>query len=418
MTVIGITRAVALATGLLAIAATPAAADPLWGLTRLVNGLSAAAAPVTAALTPLAGVPGNMNAPDLNGDGRADIAVPTFGTDFLSVRINRGDGTFGPLTRYKVGVKPSFIARGDFNRDGKVDLATSNAATADVSVLLGNGDGTLQPARSYSISGPNAGILGHSNGSFSLEAADVDGDGIPDIVTSNSFTNDLSVLRGRGDGTFAPAKTFPIAGPNSLGLIPFALSVADVDGDGDMDAITGGVTSVTIMLNDGHGNFRATSSNFVGLDVACTKVGDLNEDGRPDLAATGTATLNTLVLLGRGDGSFAAGQNLTSSGLGTQCFSMADFNHDGHLDLSVVNSASLSLNGVVAIFMGDGTGHFTNDPVRSVYPVNYAPWATDTADFNGDGKLDLAVANSVPASVSILSGHGDGTFAPQVSYGM
>ena len=361
------------------------------------------------ALTPVAGVPGNVNAPDLNGDGRPDIAVPDFGTDYLSVRINRGDGTFGPVSRYKVGLKPSFIARGDLNGDGKVDLAVSNAGTGDVSVLLGNGDGTLQPARSYPVSGL---------GSFSLEAADVNGDGVPDIVTSNSVTNDLSVLPGLGNGTFGPARTFPIAGPHSLGIIPFALSVADLNGDGHPDAITGGVSSVTVMLNDGHGNFRATSSNTVGLDIACTKVGDLNEDGVPDAVATGTGTLNAQVLLGRGDGSFAAGQNASSLGIGPQCLSLADFNHDHHLDMAVVNSSSVYVHGVVSILLGDGHGHFTGTVAHSTYPVEFAPWATDTGDFDGDGELDLAVANTEPASVSILRGRGDGTFAPQVVYGM
>jgi hypothetical protein len=373
-----------------------------------------AATPLLEVLTPVAGAPGNMNAPDLNGDGRPDIAVPDFGTDYLSVRINRGDGTFGPLRRYKVGVKPSFVTRGDFNRDGKLDLATSNAVSGDVSVLLGNGDGTLQPARAYSVSAPGS----FSLGSFSLEAADVNGDGVLDIVTSNSISNDLSVLPGRGDGTFAPARTFPIAGPASVGIIPFALSVGDFNGDHRLDAVVGGVSSVTFMLGDGHGSFRAVSSNPVGLDIACTKIGDLNEDGRPDVAATGTGTLNTLVLLGRGDGTFAAGENLFSLGIGPQCFSMADFNGDGHLDMSVVNSSSQHLRGVVGILLGDGHGHFSGDVVKTTYPTEFAPWATDAADFDGDGHVDLAVANTFPPSVSILRGRGDGTFAPQVVYGM
>jgi hypothetical protein len=369
---------------------------------------------LTSALTPVAGVPGNMNAPDLNGDGAPDIAVPDFGTDWLSVRVNQGDGTFGPVTRYKVGVKPSFITRGDFNEDGKVDLATSNALSADVSVLLGNGDGTLRPAREYPISGPTAGLLGLSTGSFSLEAVDVDGDGRLDIVTSNSISNDLSVLPGHGDGTFGAARTYPIAGPHSTGIIPFALSVDDVDGDGDPDAITGGVSSITVMRNDGHGAFTATSSNPVGLDIACTKLGDLDEDGDPDLVATGTGTLNARILLNRGDGTFVRSGDLVT-GIGPQCFSMADFDGDGHLDLSVVNSSSTAVRGSVQIFRGNGDGTFRRGQAAL---VNYAPWATDVADFDGDGRPDLAVANSFPASVSILHGNGDATFAPQISYGM
>jgi hypothetical protein len=373
---------------------------------------AAAASPLDDALgslTPLAGVPGNMNAPDLNGDGRADLAVPDFGTDHLSTRINNGDGTFSQLRRYKVGVKPSFIARGDFNEDGRIDLATSNALSADVSVLIGNGDGTLQQARSYPIS---------ATGSFSLEAVDVDGDANEDLVVSNSITNDLSVLRGRGDGTFARASNYPIAGPKSIGIIPFALSVADFDGDGDPDAVTGGVASVTFMTNEGGGRYRATSSNFVGIDIACTKVGDLDEDGDLDVAATGTATLNTQILLNNGNGTFRAGQNLFANGFGSQCESVEDLDGDGHLDLAVVNTASPQVRGNVAVFRGNGGGTFGGDIATSTYPVNFAPWATAVADFDRDGRLDTAVANSFPASVSILIGNGDATFRPAVSYGM
>ena len=408
----------ALAGAMLALAVPAAAQDPAAPLMALLNDASRAAAPVTEPATPLAGVPGNMNTPDLDGDGWADVVVPDFGSDFLSVRVNDGNGRFGPVRRYKVGVKPSFVARGDLDGDGDVDLAISNAGTADVSVLLGNGDGTLQPARAYPISGPGAGLGGHSNGTFSLEAADVTGDGLLDIVTNNSISNDLSVLPGRGDGTFAIARTYPIAGPNSVGIIPFALSIGDLDGDGDLDALNGGVSSVTVMLNDGKGAFRATSSNVAGLDIACTKLGDLDEDGRPDAFATGTGTMNVLILIGRGDGSFASARSIFSRGFGPQCGSIEDFDADGHLDLAIVNSSSHHGRGVVSILRGRGDGRFRGSMVGSAYPTRFAPWATDTADFDHDGRRDLAVANSAPASVTVLFGRGTGRFTRSTTYGM
>ena len=370
--------------------------------------VASAALPGAGTVTPVLGVPGNMNAPDLNRDGRPDIVVPAFGTDLLSVRINNGRGSFGPVRRYRAGLKPSFIARGDLDRDGKVDLVVSNAASANVSVLIGNGDGTLRKPREYSIA--------PGNGTFSLEAEDVDGDGILDVVTSNSISNDLSVLPGVGDGTFRAARTYPIAGPSSRGIIPFALSLGDFDGDGDSDAVSGGVESVTILKNDGRGRYRATGSNFVGFDIACTKVGDVDEDGRPDIVATGTGTLNAQVLLGRGDGSFRRGPSLFARGFGSQCFSMGDLERDGHLDLTVVNTSSHRGTGNVAVLHGAGDGRFRSDLLTDTYPVNVAPWATDLADFDGDGDVDVVVANSVPASVSLLLGKGDGTFGRRVSF--
>jgi hypothetical protein len=376
-------------------------------------GLSTAPIPARAAfpgatlLTPFLGVPGNVADPDLNGDGRPDIVVPDFGTDLVSVRLNRGGGRFGPLRRYAVGLKPSFIASGDFNRDGHTDLAVSNAGSLDVSVLINRGDGTFAPAHEYPVSAPG----GLSGGSFSIEAVDVNHDGLLDLVTSNSLSNDVSVLLGRGDGTFAPARTSPIGGPDSIGLIPFALSAADLTGDGSPDLITGGLDSVTVMRNSGAGAFTATASYPVGLDVACTKVGDFNGDGHPDIVATGTGTLNAQILLGRGNGTFSRGQDLFAGGFGAQCASIADFNGDGHEDIAVVNSASPLVTGDVAIFFGRGDGTFTGGLTQDAIQVGFAPWATAVGDFNGDGIPDLIVANSSPPSVSLLLGNGDGTFA-------
>jgi hypothetical protein len=342
--------------------------------------------------------------------------VPEFGTDLLAVRINNGNGTFGPVQRYPVGLKPSFIAVGDFNRDAHLDLAVSNAGSGDVSVLLGNGDGTLQSARNYSISSPTAGLLGISTGTFSLDAVDLNGDGVLDLVTANSVSNDVSVLAGNGDGTFQSARTYPILGQGGQGVLPFALSVGDFDGDGAPDVMVGGIDSVTVMHNDGAGAFRSIGSYFVGFDIACSRVADLNRDHELDAVATGTGTLNAQVLLGNGDGTFTRGDNLSSGGIGPQCFSIARLNRDPYLDLAIVNSSSSSGTGDVAILDGDGSGHFA---LAATYPVGVAPWASSVADLNGDGRPDIAVAQTgVPASVSILYGNGDGTFRPQVLHPM
>jgi hypothetical protein len=373
-----------------------------------------AALPGARLLSSVAGTPGNVATPVLTADGLPDIVVPLFGTDLLSVRLNNGHGGFGPPRRYDVGLKPSFIAAGDFNRDGHIDLAVSDAGSGDVSVLLNRGDGTFGPARKLSVSPPGQPPL--SGGTFSLEAADLNGDGILDLVTANSLSNDVSVLLGRGDGTFQPAAAYPIAGPASTGVIPFALSVGEFDGDHAPDLVVGGVDSVTIMENDGHGRFRAQHSYFVGFDIACTKVASLTGNGKLDIVATGTGTLNAQVLLGNGDGTFTRGADLFSGGFGPQCFSIGDVNHDGRPDLTIVNSSSAFLRGDVAVELGDGHGNFR---LAATYPVGILPWASSLVDFEHRGTLDLAVANTGPtASVSVLPGHGDGTFGTPVTYPM
>ena len=387
---------------------------------NLLNGLGGLANGLTSALSPLAGLPGNMHASDLNGDGKPDILVPETATGWLAVRLNNGDGSFGPVARYKVGLLPSFITEGDFNHDGKVDVAVSNAGSGDVSVLLGRGDGTFKPAVSYPLSGASGvnGLLTPGDGSFSLVTDDFNGDGIEDIATTNSLTNNVSVLLGKGDGTFSPARTYPIAGAHSLGIIPFALASGDFNHDGKPDLVTGGALSVTVLLGDGAGGFSAEASYLVGFDIACVNVADVNGDGIPDIVASGTGTLNLKVFLGKGDGSFTPGENLSSRGIGPQCFSLADLNGDHKTDIAVVNSSSSYGVGDLAILLGNGNGSFVDDAASPTYPLAFIPWATAVADFNGDGIPDIAVANGFPAVVSILFGNGDGSFRPQVDYPM
>jgi hypothetical protein len=362
-------------------------------------------------LTPLVGTPGNIATADLNGDRLPDVIVPDFGTDLISVRLNLGGRQFGAVRRYVVGLKPSFIAVGDFNRDGHPDIAASNAGSGTVSVLINRGNGTFAPARTYPVSPPG----GLSGGSFSVQAIDVNHDSLLDLVTSNSLTNDVSVLLGRGDGTFSPARSYPIAGPHSIGVLPFALSAGDLNGDGSPDLVTGGISSVTVMTNNGLGGFAAQRSYPVGLDVACTQLGDFNGDGHPDIVATGTGTLNAQILLGNGDGTFRAGQNLFSGGFGPQCASVADFTGSGNLDLAIANSSSTAGVGDVAIFLGRGNGTFS---AGQRIPVGFAPWATAVAHFSGGPALGIVVANTVPASFTLLRARGNGTFVRAGTFGI
>ena len=389
----------------------------------LVAALLAVAAPAAHAalpgaglLSPLLGVPGNIATPVLTGDGRPDLVVPLFGTDLVSVRLNDGHGGFGPERRYEVGLKPSFLAVGDFNHDGKADLAVSNAGSGDVSVLLNKGDGTFFPARNYSVSSPGGGIAGISIGTFSLEAVDLTGNGNLDLVTANSVSNDVSVLMGNGDGTFQPALTYPIGTGAGQGLLPFALSVLPLGPGRPDDLVVGGIDSITVMAGDGHGGFHPLASYPVGVDIACTKVADLNGDGNYDVVATGTATLNAQVFLGNGDGTLTRAENLFSGGFGPQCFSIAKLSSDGNFDLAIVNSSSTFVTGDLAVFDGDGHGGFA---LSAEYPVGIAPWASSVGDFNGDGKPDVAVANTGPtASITILYGNGQGALTRGPTYGM
>jgi len=363
--------------------------------------------------TPI-GYPGNINTPDFNHDGAPDIAVINFLNDTFAVRINNGNGTFGPVTRYPVGQQPSFIARADFNGDGHLDVASCNAISNDVSVLLGNGDGTFKPARHFPLADASQGLFGLAVAPFSIVAGDFNHDGKADLAAANSVTNNISTLLGNGNGTFKPARTFSLLSVGTLGGIPFATDLADFNEDGHFDLVTGGATTAVVLRGNGNGGFVPYAAYNTGIAMSCLQVADFDKDGHIDIAADHWSA-NYATLMGKGNGYFTVKERKPSGGLIGQCFSVGDLNGDSKQDMAIVNTLSSYGTGNVAIFLGNGDGTF-GDPVG--YPVGQTPWASSIVDLDKDGKADVAVANGLDTTVSVLFGNGDGTLQPEIRYPM
>jgi hypothetical protein len=199
------------------------------------------------------------------------------------------------VTRILVGRDPKAVIVADLNHDGIPDLVTANSFSNDVSVLLGHGDGTFTAAQHFPVG------LGTSPASVAV--ADLNHDGIPDLVTANSFSNDVSVLLGHGDGTFAAAQHFPV------GHLLLSVAVADLDHDGIPDLVTANRLSndVSVLLGRGDGTFAAEQRFAVGVGggPVSVAVADLNGDLTLDLAIADVGFSAVTVLLGRGDGTFA-----------------------------------------------------------------------------------------------------------------
>jgi hypothetical protein len=334
----------------------------------------------------------------------------------VKILLGNGDGTFRPSQDYTAGPLAQSVAVGDFNGDGNPDLAVANAYDGTVSVLLGNGDGTFQAAQSYSAGGSASVALGDFNHDGHLDIAVAGGSGV-------------SVLLGQGDGTFQPAQSY------AAGLAPQAVALADFDHDNNLDlAVANGggdpipVGTVSILLGKGNGAFQAAPSYVVGSYPLSVAVGDFNGDGILDLAIadqgsvalTGTVS----VLLGNGDGTFRLVATL-DAGSGANSIVVADFNGDGKPDIvttnfyeSVVRGVANTVESDVRVFLGNGDGTFQT---ATVFTAGLGPVSAAVGDFNGDGFLDLAVANGggylQPGStVSILLGNGDGTFKDAQNY--
>jgi len=347
---------------------------------------------------------------DLNGDGKADLAVLNHdigGTNVtvVSVFIGNGDGTFQHRVDYDTsngatGVVPNEVVIGDFRGNGMKDLAVSSAYGVDV--LLGNGNGTFQEFVTYSTAGSLCGSAFTCEGG--LAAGDFDGDGRDDIVAAVDEGITVDILFSNADGTFQAPELY-VATSVITPYGPFTLAAGDFNGDKKLDLVAPADAALAILLNNGSGGFEVPRSYATGNDPENVVTADFNADGKLDLAIVNSLDSTVSILLGNGDGTFQTHVDYPT-GAGAYSIVAADFNGDGKPDLAVGNGSGVS------ILLGKGDGTFQPH-------VDYSTGAGQIAagDFNGDGKLDLAVANgSGSGTVSILLGNGDGTFQPHVDY--
>jgi hypothetical protein len=403
--------------------------------------------------------PGYITTADINADGNADLVTANysstgqFANNSISILPGKPDGTFGPARVYHGGPAPMSVAIGDFNGDGHADVVTadSGGSVGTVSMLLGRGDGTMLAAEAVPVTVRN------SSTDTGVALGDFTGDGKFDmaIVTWNVYYNGVTLFPGLGNGQFA-------AGIQSPAVSATTIASSDFNTDGKLDLVVTGSSGVSILLGNGNGTFGAPTTFAVGNLPSWVAVGDLNGDGKADLAvANGSGSDGASVLLGDGTGSFGAATSVPAGG-SASFVTIADLNADGKADLAVVNSSTVSIvpgngdgtfgtsapltagtpdsvsvgdfNGdglpdltatsfippggggsAMLVWLNDGTGGFSFSAkyVTDAYGSN--PIGSTVADFNQDGILDILAVNDFSDTVSLYTGVGDGTFNPQVS---
>jgi hypothetical protein len=344
---------------------------------------------------------------DVNRDGKPDLAVANYGGNNVSILLNKAGADAANIlqsaNKYSVGTHPTAVAMKDLNGDGKADLAVTNETSNTVSVLLGDGNGSFKSAVHYAVgTNPNA-----------VAISDVNSDGKPDLIVANLTSNNVSILLGKGDGTFNSAQNFPTGSDPNNGLDPMAVAVGDLNRDGKPDLAVANFSgnTVSVLLNataSRAGVFPFTVNYPAGLSPSAVALGDLNGDGKPDLAITNSYSDSVSVLFGKGDGTFNATASaiLTyTTGTAPQFALIADVSGDSKPDLIVANQASQT----VSVFLNTSSG---TAPLASgvAYAVKKKPSAVAVGDLNGDGKADLAVTNAGSNSVSVLLGLGSGQF--------
>ncbi len=287
-----------------------------------------------------------------------------------------------------------------------LDATNGNASLGSAAL------GTATLAEGFTT-GPTFGVGSEPT---SVASGDFNGDGILDMAVANSGDDAVTVLLGNGDGTFDLKSSL------AIGTGIYSVATGDFNGDGILDLVVadcgfcGGTNNfsdtVTVLLGNGDGTFTTKSTPTVGGGPEYVAVADFDGDGILDLAVTNCSCLigssgssTVSVLLGNGDGTFRTGST-TGVGEAPKFVAVGDFNGDGFLDMAVANQG----DSTVTVLLGVGDGTFT---LKSSIPVGSSNIVLVAGDFNGDGIPDLATASL--SEVTVLLGVGDGTFTTQTS---
>jgi hypothetical protein len=336
--------------------------------------------------------PSAVAAADLDGDGDQDLAVGNFSSGDVTILRNAGSGNFAePASSPEpVGAGAYSIVAADLDGDADRDLAVGSQTSSDVTILRNTGSGNfVEPASSPEPVGDTP---------YSVAAADLDGNGSRDLAVVNLASENVTILRNTGAGNFVELVT----SPELAGGDPIALAAADLDGDADQDLAVANSfdNNISILRNAGGGNFSqpATSPEAAGGEPRSVAAADLDGDGDQDLAVTNKGTDDVTILRNTGAGNFI--QPATSpeaAGLDPGSLAAADFDGDGDQDLAIANQVSDD----VTILRNSGAGNFSQ-PASSPELAGDRPLSVAAADLDGDGDPDLALANQLTDSVSIL----------------
>ena len=364
-------------------------------------------------------IPGSLFVTDFDGDGNLDVVIAAGHPDGLSAQVaapammvlfGKGDGTLIGAPAYATGSLtanvPNSLAAADFNGDSKLDLIVTANNSKDLWVLLGSGGGAFQtPTR---IASPSSSVWPGA-----VVAANLTPGGNQDVIFADQAGSNVWVLLGNGTGTFQPPLSYTIGG-----VYPSSIAVGDFNGDHQLDLVVAYSGGVAVLLGNGTGGFLAPTPLNGGANPQAVAVGDFNQDGKLDFAvvnqgAGGADNGGVLIFLGQGNGSFLPPVSYPA-GVGPASLAVGDLNNDGLPDL-VVGTGNGQFGYVLTVLLGNASHTFTAVP--GTFSTDFNPQSIALADLNGDGNLDVSVAHCCGTSLEVgyFLGNGNGTLQAEAT---
>lgn len=326
---------------------------------------------------------GTVATGDFDGDGNPDVANAN---SALQVVRGLGDRTFGPAKSYALDATAVTLIASDLNHDGKLDVIVGSVGFVDV--FLGHGDGTFDGKLSYPLATTGR-----------IAVGDVSGDGVPDLVMPGV---QAAILPGMGNGSFGAAQMIATQTPTDIEHV----ALIDLDHDGVLDIVLGDGDYAEIVHSDGHGTYAVAPALYSEpRQPRAWLAADLDGDGQPDLAQVGLGAAAVGILFADHGAFIAPPQFATANG--AIDLALADVDHDQHLDAVVLAQRA----GTVSILLGTGDGSFAakRDAATGTFPRGFA-----VEDVDGDGRLDVMAKSD--SGVDVLRGKGDGTVMAKQSF--